>query len=47
MPVRGEVINKNGFEFRVIEADPRRIRRVELLRAQRRRVKRVQDAGVS
>lgn len=40
VPVRGEVINNNGFEFRVVEADPRRIRRIELLRSQRRRVKR-------
>lgn len=40
VPVRGEVINNNGFEFRVVEADPRRIKRVELLRAARRRVKR-------
>jgi CBS domain containing-hemolysin-like protein len=44
VPVRGEVITKNEFEFRVIEADPRRIRRVELLRSQRRRTKRAQDA---
>lgn len=42
VPVRGEVINKNGFEFRVVEADPRRIKRVELLRWQRRRPKRLQ-----
>ncbi len=40
VPVRGEVINNNGFEFRIVEADPRRIRRVELLRTQRRRQKR-------
>lgn len=41
VPVRGEVVAKNGFEFRVIEADPRRIRRVELVRSSRRRAKRV------
>ena len=40
VPVRGEVIAKNGFEFRVVDADPRRIRRVELLRSIRRRSKR-------
>ncbi len=45
VPVRGEVINNNGFEFRVIDADPRRIKRVELLRFQRRRAKRTQDAS--
>jgi len=39
VPVRGEVINKNGFEFRVLAADPRRIRRVELVRSSRRRVR--------
>ena len=43
VPVRGEVINNNGFEFRVIDADPRRIKRVELLRFQRRRSKRAQE----
>ena len=40
VPVRGEVISKNGYEFRVVDADPRRIRRVELLRSVRRRPKR-------
>ncbi|MEO0327696.1 MAG: hemolysin family protein [Pseudomonadota bacterium] len=39
VPVRGEVIVNNGFEFRVVEADPRRIRRVELVRSSRRRSK--------
>jgi len=39
VPVRGEVINKNGFEFRVLAADPRRIRRVELIRSARRRAR--------
>ncbi len=40
VPVRGEVISNNGFEFRVMEADPRRIKRVELVRSGRRRTKR-------
>ena len=40
VPVRGEVISNNGFEFRIVDADPRRIRRVELLRSVRRRPKR-------
>ena len=40
VPVRGEVIVNNGFEFRIMEADPRRIRRVEVLKSARRRVKR-------
>lgn len=40
VPVRGEVISNNGFEFRVMEADPRRIKRVELVRSGRRRAKR-------
>ena len=39
VPVRGEVIVNNGFEFRIVEADPRRIRRVELMRSGRRRAK--------
>jgi len=40
VPVRGEVISNNGFEFRIMEADPRRIKRVELVRSARRRAKR-------
>ncbi len=40
VPVKGEVITNNGFEFRVIDADARRIKRVELLRSARRRVRR-------
>lgn len=40
VPMRGEVISHpSGFEFRVLEADPRRIRRVRVRRAQ------VQDAA--
>ena len=41
VPVRGEVISNNGFEFRIMEADPRRIKRVELIKSTRRRFKRV------
>lgn len=41
VPVRGEVIMNNGFEFRIMEADPRRIKRVELVKSTRRRAKRV------
>jgi len=41
VPVRGEVIINNGFEFRIMEADPRRIKRVELVKSSRRRSKRV------
>ncbi len=40
VPVRGEVISNNGFEFHVMEADPRRIKRVKLVRSSRRRTKR-------
>ena len=38
VPARGEVINSLGFEFRVIDADPRRIKTVALtINAKRRR----------
>lgn len=40
IPVRGEVITNNGYEFRILAADPRRIRRVELVKSTRRRTKR-------
>ncbi len=40
VPVRGEVISNNGFEFHVLEADPRRIKRVKLVKPSRRRAKR-------
>lgn len=40
VPVRGEVVSNNGFEFRIMEADPRRIKRVEIVRSSRRRLKR-------
>lgn len=39
IPVRGEVIEGMGYEFRVIEADPRRIKRIELLPSARRRAR--------
>lgn len=41
VPVRGEVISNNGFEFRILEADPRRIKRIELARSVRRRIRKV------
>ena len=37
IPVRGEVTLKNGFEFRVLDADPRRIRRIEVVPSTRKR----------
>jgi len=37
VPVRGEVIEGLGFEFRVIDADPRRIKRIELSTSKRKR----------
>ena len=37
VPLRGEVIEGLGFEFRVIDADPRRIKRIELARAKSHR----------
>ena len=39
VPVRGEVIEGLGYEFRVIDADPRRIKRIELLPSKRRRAR--------
>ena len=41
IPVRGEVIASfAGYEFQVLEADPRRIKRVRILRAKRRATRR-------
>jgi CBS domain containing-hemolysin-like protein len=37
VPVRGEIIEGLGYEFRVIDADPRRIKRIELSPSKRRR----------
>jgi len=39
VPVRGEVINGLGFEFRILDADPRRVKTVELSTANRKRGK--------
>ena len=36
VPVRGEVIESFGFEFRVTDADPRRIKKIELERSRKR-----------
>ncbi len=36
VPARGEVITSHGFEFRVLEADPRRIKTVQLAASSRR-----------
>ncbi|GAB4360458.1 MAG: hemolysin family protein [Oricola sp.] len=51
IPVRGEVIASfAGYEFEILEADPRRIKRVRIMRAKRRAVRREQperDAGKS
>jgi len=43
VPVRGEIIANNGFEFRIIAADPRRIRRIEIIRSARRRTRRADN----
>lgn len=37
VPVRGEVIEGLGYEFRVLDADPRRLKRIEVSIAKRRR----------
>jgi Mg2+/Co2+ transporter CorC len=37
VPVRGEIIEGLGVEFRVIDADPRRLKRIEILTGERRR----------
>ena len=41
IPVRGEVIEGLGFEFRIIDADPRRIKTVEFSPAKRKRIRQV------
>jgi CBS domain containing-hemolysin-like protein len=33
VPVRGEIIVKGGFEFEVLDADPRRVKRLKIYRA--------------
>ena len=37
VPIRGEVVTSHGYEFRVLDADPRRIKKIELLPTSRRR----------
>jgi CBS domain containing-hemolysin-like protein len=37
VPVRGEVVEGLGFEFRIVDSDPRRVKRIELAPAKRRR----------
>ncbi|GIL02844.1 MAG: ion transporter [Alphaproteobacteria bacterium] len=39
VPVRGEIIEGLGYEFRVLDADPRRIKRIELAPSKRRRLR--------
>lgn len=39
VPIRGEVIEGLNFEFRVVDADPRKIKKIELARSKRRRVR--------
>jgi CBS domain containing-hemolysin-like protein len=39
VPVRGEVIEGLGYEFRVIDADPRRLKRIELSVSKRKRAR--------
>lgn len=44
VPIRGEVIEALGFEFSVIDADPRRIKRIQLAPAKRKRPRRANEA---
>ncbi len=44
VPVRGEIIEGLGYEFRVIDADPRRLKRIELSVSKRRRPRKPSDA---
>ncbi len=46
LPVRGELIEGLGFEFRIIDADPRRLKRIELSPAKRRRPRKPSDAAL-
>lgn len=43
VPVRGEVVEGLGFEFRIVDADPRRIKRVELSPTKRRRQRKSEE----
>ncbi len=45
LPVRGELIEGLGFEFRIIDADPRRLKRIELSPAKRRRLRKPSDTA--
>ncbi|MGI9400092.1 MAG: hemolysin family protein [Rhizobiaceae bacterium] len=40
VPIRGEVIEGLGFEFSVVDADPRRIKRVQISPSKRKRTRR-------
>ncbi len=44
VPVRGEIIEGLGYEFRVIDADPRRLKRIELSVSKRKRPRKPSDA---
>ncbi|MEM7463967.1 MAG: transporter associated domain-containing protein, partial [Pseudomonadota bacterium] len=46
VPIRGEVIEALGFEFSVIDADPRRIKRVQVARSKRKRPRRPNEQTV-
>jgi CBS domain containing-hemolysin-like protein len=43
VPIRGEVIEALGYEFSVIDADPRRIKRIQLAPSKRKRPRRVNE----
>jgi CBS domain containing-hemolysin-like protein len=47
VPIRGEIIEGLGYEFRVVDADPRRIKRIELARSKRRRQRRLTQEAES
>lgn len=44
IPVRGEIIEGLGYEFRVIDADPRRLKRIELSVSRRKRMRKQAEA---
>jgi hemolysin (HlyC) family protein len=44
VPLRGEVIEALGFEFSVIDADPRRIKRIQLAPSKRKRPRRANES---
>ena len=43
IPVRGEVIEGLGHEFRVLDADPRRLKRIEISVSKRRRLRKASE----